>query len=407
MMGYDAFCVLDLSNSYHQIEVAEEDRHKTAFTVDGEHLQFKRGPMGISTISGIFQAMINSAMSGLVGKGCECYQDDVLMKGKGTEDLVKNVRAVFERMREYRLKANPLKTVLLTSRVKFLGMICSKEGIQPDPKDLVKVQKFPIPKDLKQVMTWNGLATYYSKFVPNFANIMDPVRQLMKKDAPFTWTEDCQKSFELIKEALTNPPILAYPDGNENLELYTDASIIGLGAVLEQRGKPIGYAHKTLLPAERNYSTTERELLSLVWACNRWRHILLNSPFRAYVDHKPLTGEIRKKNSPSRLMRFKVALSDFDFEIVYKKGKEHGNADAMSRMDDSEMTTSEKYDGHPYWALLGGHRGMNQTYERIKTNYYWKGMKSDIYEYVKSCSICQKRKNRRKLRMPMKLVGVA
>lgn len=110
-----------------------------------------------------------------------------------------------------------------------------------------------------------------------------------------------------------------------------------MGGVLEQNLKVLGYASKTLLPAERRYSATEKEMLGVVWCCNNWRHLLMNTRFKAFVDHRPLQGEIKKKNSPSRLMRFKIALSEFDFEVIYKKGKDHGNADGMSRLEESAL----------------------------------------------------------------------
>lgn len=281
-------------------------------------------------------------MSGYIGKICECYQDDILNIEKGPDDLMNKTRLIFQRLRENRLKIKPLKTVLLTSKVKYLGMMCSKEGIQADKKDLEKVQKFPVPKDVKQLMSWNGLATYYSKFIPNFGTIMEPVRKLLREGEEYVWNEKCQESFDTIKWILTTPPILAYPDGNEYFELFSDSSLYALGAVPEQRGRLIGYAHRTLLPAERRYSTTERELLGLVWSCNYWRHLLSNASFKAYIDHKPLIGEIKKKNSPTRLMRFKIALSDFNFEIIYRKGKDHGNADAMSRIEEKKEILREK-----------------------------------------------------------------
>lgn len=241
------------------------------------------------------------------------------------------------------MKKNPAKGKSIHSEIKYLGHMISKDGIKPDMGKIQKVMNYPRPRNLKQLQAWHGLANYYSKFIKDFSKTMQPIYKLMRKDIEFVWNDECQEAFDKIKVALTSPPVLAHIEGNHDLELFTDASGFALGAVLEQRNKVVGYASRTMLLAETRYSLTEQEMLSIIFATWQWRHILLNTPepVKVFVDHRPLAGEIKKKNSASRLMRFKVALSEFNFEIIYRKGKEHGNADGMSRIEEQIDGTEE------------------------------------------------------------------
>lgn len=343
------FNLMDLSQGFHQVLVAKEDRYKLAFTVNGIHWQYKRAPFGLSTIPGFFQAMVNSILGEMVGTICFVYIDDILVMGDSADELNERTDRVLKRLIEFNLKVNPEKCKFFRKEITYLGFLCNNEGIQTDPGRVKRALNFPVPKNVKQVESWMGLANYYKKFIEDYGNIVEPILALTRKENKankFEWTGDCQRAFERIKEALVTPPILTHPDMTQPFILYTDASGVALGAVLEQEKGVIAYASRTLQPAERRYAAVEREALSIVWAAKHWRHFLLPKFFTCYSDSKPLQGEVRKKTSSSRLMRFKLQLAEFNFEIKHRKGSENGNADALSRVlfeDDDKEEDGESF----------------------------------------------------------------
>ena len=206
----------------------------------------------------------------------------------------------------------------------------------PDPGKIECVLNIPAPKNIKGVQAFLGLVNYYRKFINNCAEIQEPINRLKKKGVKFLWDEKCEQAFKELKHAITNPPLLAYPDFNKPFILTTDASNVAIGAVLSQgevgSDRPIMFASKALNDAEGRYSTIEKEMLAIVWATNHFRPYLLQKHFKVYTDHQPLRGIIKHKNQTSRLAKFGHNLSEFDYEIIYKPGKKNLNADALSRL---------------------------------------------------------------------------
>ncbi|KAG4076854.1 hypothetical protein HA402_006564 [Bradysia odoriphaga] len=294
------FNVLDMSQGFHQVSVAKEDRHKLAFTVDGVHWQYKRAPFGLSTIPGFFQAMVNSLLSGLVGKTCFVYLDDVLIMASTEKELLERTEEVLMRFVEFNLKLNPGKCKFYMKKVTYLGFKCDGFGITTEPSRIQKALNFPVPRTVKQLQAWLGLANYYKRFIEDYSKIVEPMLALTP-----------------------------HPNIEEQFELFTDASDYALRAVLEQNGKVIAYA------------AVEKEILAIVWSTDHWRHFLILKPFICYTDSKPLQGEVKKKSLSSRLMRFKLRLSEFNFVIKYRKGAENGNADALSRALFEDETNDE------------------------------------------------------------------
>jgi hypothetical protein len=198
---------------------------------------------------------------------------------------------------------------------------------------------YPEPRNIRELRGVLGLFSYYRRFIKDFAQLADPMYQLLKKDTPYEWTESQQEAFEKLREKLTQAPIVQYPDFSKPFYLYTDASIIGLGAVLAQKDNDkeyvIAYASRTLNPAEKNYAITELECLAIVWSVKYFRHYLYGSKFTIITDHTALKWLLNSttENANRRLERWKITLSDYEYEIVYRKGKNHMNADALSRLN--------------------------------------------------------------------------
>ena len=275
---------------------------------------------------------MDTALRGLVNKHCFVYLDDIIIFGSTIQEHNTNLAIVLQRLRELDLKIQPDKCEFLKPELEYLGHVVTAEGIKPNPAKIEAVKKFKPPTTPTQVKSFLGLAGYYRKFVRNFSKISRPLIELTKKDTKFHWTDAHTNSFETLKQKLCEAPILRYPLFDKPFTLTTDASNEGLGAVLSQEGHPCCYISRTLNPPEKNYSTTEKELLAIVWAIKRLRQYLLGRKFTIQTDHQALKWLKDCKDPSSRLMRWRLRLEEYDYEIEYKRGKENGAADALSRL---------------------------------------------------------------------------
>ena len=266
---------------------------------------------------------------------CNAPLDDVLVYSQNFEDHLHHLRLVFDRFREAGLKLKPSKCHFGQKEVKYLGHVITTEGIQPDPEKVKVVQEYPAPKSVKEVRAFMGLTNYYRKFVKGFAQVASPLHDLTKKGASFLWTEDCQKAFDTLKKALTEAPILAYPDFTQSFQLATDASNDAIGMVLgqKQNGREvvIAYAGRKLNPAERNYSVTEREALAVVEGVKQFQHYVYGRQFTVLTDHSAVRWLMNIKEPTGRLARWALLLQQHDFTIQHRSGPTNGNADALSR----------------------------------------------------------------------------
>ena len=332
--GATYFSCIDLSQGYYQMELDSEGRPCTAFSTETGHYQMKRLPMGLKISPSIFSRMMSIAMSGLVASRCFVYLDDLIIFGRNLHQHNRNLMDVFERLREVNLKIHPGKCSFLRKEVLYLGHILSDKGILPDPEKSRVMRDFPKPKNADEVRRFVAFANYYRKFIPNFASIALPLNKLLKKDVDFDFNNDCEKSFEIIKQILISPEILQFPDFEKEFILRTDASGFALGAVLSNHDdKPVAYGSKTLNPAERNYSTIEKELLAIVWAVKHYRPYLFGRHFKILTDHRPLVYLFSLKEPASRLIKFRLILEEYNFTVEYSPGKENCTADALSRIE--------------------------------------------------------------------------
>lgn len=331
------FSTLDLASGFHQMEMSEKDKHKTAFSVPSGHYQFKRMPFGLKNAPSSFQRLMNIVLSGLQSTKCFVYLDDIVVYGSSLEEHNSKLVSVFNQLRRHNLKLQPDKCEFLHKEIAYLGHIISDNGVKPNPDKVKAIVKIPTPKTQKDVKSFVSLASYYRKFIPNFSSIAKPLTGLLKKErTTFNWTTQCETSFLKLKEALTSEPLLIYPNYDRPFVLTTDASNESIGAVLSQdyngKDSPICYYSRTLNKAEVNYSVIERELLAIVDACKKFRHYLYGRRFSVRTDHRPLVYLNNCKDPSSRLVRWRLKLMDFDYDIVYKKGILNSNADALSRI---------------------------------------------------------------------------
>lgn len=330
------FTTLDMTSGYHQIKMSEEDQEKTAFSTSTGHYEYLRLPFGLKGAGATFQRLMNTTLSGLIGIYCFVYLDDIIIPAYDISDHNKKLRKVFDQFRQYNLKLSPGKCHFLRKEINFLGHSVSEKGLHPDPSKINCIKNSPTPKNQKEVKSFLAFASYYRRFLPNFAKIAQPLTNLLKKEVKFLWTDICENAFQNIKNLVTSPPILKFADFNKPFIITTDASNKAIGAVLSQgeigKDLPISFASRVLNSAEINYSVTEKEMLAICWAVNHFRPYVFQTKFLICTDHKPIAQALRIKNPGSRLDRLRLKLEEYDYSIVYKPGKNNTNADYLSRI---------------------------------------------------------------------------
>lgn len=331
------FTTLDLASGFYQCQMNESDIHKTAFTVEHGHFEFLRMPMGLKNSPSTFQRVMDNVLKDLQNKICVVYLDDIIVFSVSLQEHMINLEKIFSRLRESNFKIQLDKSEFLKLETSYLGHVISKDGIKPNPDKIKAIQNFPLPKTATEIKRFLGLLGYYRKFIPDFAKITKPMTQCLKKGSKININDpNYLNCFDKCKTLLINDPILQYPDFEKEFILTTDASNIAIGAILSQgplgSDKPIAYASRTLNTSETNYSTIEKELLAIVWGTKYFRPYLFGRKFKIVTDHKPLQWVMNLKEPNTRLTRWKLKLSEYNFTVVYRQGKSNANADALSRV---------------------------------------------------------------------------
>jgi hypothetical protein len=234
LAGAKWFSTLDLKSRYWQVDVHLDDKEKTAFSMGQGLWQFTVMPLGLCNAPATFERLMVTVLRGLMYDSCLVYLDDVIVIGHTFQEHLRNLRKVFERLQEARLKLNPDKCHLLQQEVRYLGHIVSPKGTSTDPKKLKAMQEWPTPRTKHEIRSFLGLCTYYRRFISGFANIAKPLTKLTEEKQPFQWTPEVETAFQTLKGALCASPILAYPQPGERFIVDTDASNIGIGGVLSQ-----------------------------------------------------------------------------------------------------------------------------------------------------------------------------
>jgi hypothetical protein len=333
------FTTLDLASGYWQVEMEPKDQQKIAFVSKQGIYEFTIMPFGLTNAPATFQRLMNTVLNGMINNGVMVYLDDIIIYSKTFEEHLEKLEEVFRRIKVAGLKIKPSKCEFLETEFTFLGHVVGKDGIKPDPKKIEKVKDFPRPTTVTKIRSFLGLASYYRKFIKNFAQIARPMNQLIKKNEPFIWTEKQEEAFKILKQALITAPILRHPDFNRTFYLMTDGSAKGFGAVLAQiddEGKEyvVSYASQSIGGPKKNYNPTELELNAAVWAIEKFHYYLGYKHFVLLTDH--IAMQYLKKNNiketKSRIAKWIVKVLPFDFEIRYRPGKINTNADTLSRL---------------------------------------------------------------------------
>jgi hypothetical protein len=334
LKGATVFSKIDLKSGYHQIRAKEEDIPKTAIRTRYGHYEIYPNlvmPFGVTNAPAIFMDYMNRIFHPFLDKFVVVFIDDILIYSKSEEEHKEHLSLVLQVLKEKQLYANLGKCEFWLEEVKFLGHVISKEGIAVDPSKVEAVVAWERPKTATEIRSFVGLAGYYRRFIEGFAKIVAPLTNLTRKNQIFAWTDDCERSFQLMKEKLTTSPVLVLPQPEEPYEVYCDASYQGLGGVLMQHKQVVAYASRQLKTHEKNYPTHDLELAAIVFALKIWRHYLYGCTFEVFSDHKSLKYLFDQKELNIRQRRWMEFLKDYDFTLQYHPGKANVVADALSR----------------------------------------------------------------------------
>jgi hypothetical protein len=277
-----------------------------------------------------------SIFSDMVENILEVFMDDFSIFGSSFDNCLYNLSLVLKHCKETNLILSWEKSHFMVQEGIVLGHIVSRKGIEVDRAKVELIENLPPPTSVKQIPSFLGHVGFYRRFIKDFSRISRPLCSLLAKDTPFNFDEACHEAFQKLRSLLSFAPIMKPPDWSQPFEIMCDASDFAVGAVLGQRvGKlshAIYYASKTLMDAQVNYTTTEKELLVVVFALDKFRSYLLGSKVIIYSDHAALRHLLAKKETKPRLIRWILLLQEFDIEIRDKKGTENVIADHLSRI---------------------------------------------------------------------------
>ena len=327
--GFKYATSLDLNMGYYHIELSPNSKKLCTIVLPWGKYEYQRLPMGLCNSPDIFQEKMSTLMQDL--EFVRAYIDDLLVITSGSyEEHLDKLRTVFERLQKAGLKVNAKKSFFAREELEYLGYWITREGIQPVSAKVNAIANIAAPKNKKELRRFIGIVNYYCDMWIRRSHVLAPLAQLTSKTTKWKWGPEQQKSFEDMKKIISKETLLAYPDFNEEFVIHTDASHTQLGAVIAQRGKPIAFYSRKLKPEQTRYTTTERELLSIVETLKEFRNILLGQKIVVYTDHKNLTC---KNFNTERVMRWRLILEEYSPELRYIKGENNIVADALSRLD--------------------------------------------------------------------------
>ena len=340
LSGGQLFTTLDLTHAYNQLVLDEESRKFVTINTHKGLYQYTRLPFGIASAPAVFQRTMDTILQG--AEGAACYIDDIIVTGRTPAEHLEHLEEVFKRLLRHGVHVKRQKCRFLQPSVSFLGHRIDANGIHPLDDKLQAIAQAPAPVNVQELRSFLGLINYYGKFIPNAATILAPLNRLLRKDAKWNWSKECERSFNEAKKVLSSSSVLVHYDPALPIRLAGDASAYGIGAVIahvmpDGSERPVAFASRTLSSSERNYAQVEKEALSLIYGVKHFHSYLYGRQFTLVTDHKPLTAILGpKKGIPplaaARLQRWAWILSAYTYQIEFRPTGDHGNADGLSRL---------------------------------------------------------------------------
>jgi len=386
LAGGKYFTVLDLSQAYSQLELDEESRKYLTINTHKGLYEYTRLAYGVSTAPHIFQSVMDQILQGL--EGVCCYIDDVLIKAKTKAEALERLDQVLARLEEYGIKVKKSKCKFIQESVEYLGHRIDAEGIHPTDEKIKAITEAKKPTDKPELKSLLGLINYYAKFFSGLSTKLAPLNRMLRDDVEFEWSRECQEALEVVQTELTSDRVLVHYDPSKPLVLATDASPIGVGAVLSHTingvERPVAFGSRTLSDTERNWAQIEKEGQAIVYGVQKFHKYLYGRRFKLITDHKPLTYIFApKKEVPTlaalRLQRWSLILMAYQYDIEYRRSGDHGNADYLSRAPsklDEKLGTEEKVN---YFSHVGE---LPITAEEIQDETRKDPILSRVYHYV-------------------------
>ena len=325
------FTKLDLKLGYWHVTLDEESSYLTTFQTCFGRYRYPRLPFGLNVSAEIFQKKVLQVFGDM--DGVIVVVDDLIVDGATKEEHDHNLRAVLQKCQEFGIKLNANKMDLAQGTIRFMGHIITKDGIRVDPDKIKAIDTYPVPKNLEQLRRFLGMVNYLARYMPSLRKVLHPLRNLVKKDTPFVWSESQEAAFQYIKQLVATSPILSYYDTKKELLVENDASEYGLGSTLLQEGKPIAFASRTFSQSERNYAQIEKELLAVVFGLQKFHHYTYDRKVTVVTDHKPLVAISCKPlhRAPRRLQALLLKTQTYDYDMMHMPGTQIPISDAFSR----------------------------------------------------------------------------
>ena len=449
------FSKLDINSAFWSIPIRKQDREKTAFVTQSGHYQWICLPFGLKISPAIFQRILSNIIrQNKLTDFCINYIDDILIFSRTFDEHLQHIELLLEALEREGFKLNVKKCDFAKHCIKYLGHVVERNGVKPARDNLVAIRDFQTPRNKKNVRQLLGKINFYYKYIESACEKLEPLHNLLRKNVKFEWTKACQGAFETIKNYLCSAPILSIYDLNRPVFIYTDASGVGIGAILKQPQDdgilhPVAYFSRRLKPTEARKKAIYLECLAIKEAIIYWQYWLIGREFTIVSDHKPLEAMRVKARTDENLGELMYYLSQYQFKIIYASGKDNVEADSLSRnpvlenfendedvlkvvnilklqdiADDQEEikeTIRESRNiikkGNIYYKKLRkrhrifvspqlgrrliekmhvhyGHIGANHIRQKIRSHYYFKNMDRMVEDFCATCDTCIMNKTR-------------
>ena len=336
MKGTQYWSTLDAASAYWSMPLAEQDKEKTAFSVPRGKFEFNVTPYGLCNAGASYQRMIDICLSRLPPDRILAYMDDIVVFSKTFSEHLDHLEQIFQRLEHSGISLKLSKCAFASEKVAFLGFELSTIGIRPQSRLTDAISTFSRPTKRKKLKSFLGLAGFYRAFIPNFADISQPLNNMSSDSIPFDWNQACEQAFSILKQKLCFEPVVKFPDFSRPFTVEVDASQYAVGGVLSQLDDhqqlhPVAYFSTALQKSQQNWSATTKEAFALVLAVRHWHVYLAGTQFILNSDHNPLTFLRTQKDSRGKLGRWINELEEFDYMVRYIPGKDNLKADALSR----------------------------------------------------------------------------